>query len=110
MSKIVAQFASRALGLLISKGKSFGGMTFEYFTQCYHITVQAITDYSAAIWSTKSIPSINAVQNRACRYFHGLGRYAPNAAINGDMGWPAPEHSLKKVVHIYIVVYTFSPI
>ena len=92
MSKTVAQSASRALGLLISKDKSFGGMPFECFTQCYNATVQAIIDYSAAIWGTKSISSINAVQNRACRYFLGLGRYAPNAAINGDMGWPAPEH------------------
>ena len=36
---------------------------------------------------------IDAVQNRACCYFLGLGRYAPNAAINGDMGWLSPEHS-----------------
>ena len=92
MSKTVAQSASRALGLLISKDKFFGGMPFECFTQCYNATVQAIIDYSAALWGTKSISSINAVQNRACRYFLGLGRYAPNAAINGDMGWPAPEH------------------
>ena len=77
MSKTVAQSASRALGLLISKDKSFGGMPFECFTQCYNATVQAIIDYSAAIWGTKSISSINAVQNRAswpgqictkCRY------------------------------------------
>ena len=40
-----------------------------------------------------SMSCINAVQNRACRYFLGLGRYAPNAAINGDMGWLSPEHS-----------------
>ena len=26
------------------------------------------------------------------QFFLGLGRYAPNAAVNGDMGWPAPEH------------------
>ena len=26
------------------------------------------------------------------RYFLGLGRYAPNAAVNGNMGWSAPEH------------------
>ena len=71
MSKTVAQSASRALGLLISKDKSFGGMPFECFTQCYNATVQAIIDYSAAIWGTKSISSINAVQNRACRYFLG---------------------------------------
>ena len=55
-------------------------------------TVQSVIDYSAAVWGTKSISSISAVQNCACRFFLGLGRYAPNAAVNGDMGWPAPEH------------------
>ena len=93
MAKIVAQSASRAQGLLISKDKVVGGMPFECFTQCYSATVQSIIDYSAAIWGTKSMSCINAVQNRACRYFLGLGRYAPNAAINGDMGWLSPEHS-----------------
>ena len=53
MAKIVAQSASRALGLLISKDKVFGGMTFECFTQCYGATVQSIIDYSAAIWGHK---------------------------------------------------------
>ena len=72
---MVAQSASRALGLLISKNKVFGGMPFECFTQCYGATVQSITDYSAAIWGTKSVSCINAVQNHACRYFLGLGRY-----------------------------------
>ena len=68
-------------------------MPFECFTQCYGATVQSIIDYNAAIWGTKSMSCINAVQNRACRYFLGLGRYAPNDAINGDMGWLSPEHS-----------------
>ena len=68
-------------------------MPFECFTQCYSATVQSIINYSAAIWGTKSMSCINAVQNHACRYFLGLGRYAPNAAINGDMGWLSPEHS-----------------
>ena len=92
MDKIVAQLASRALGLLISKDKIFGGMPFECFTQCYGATVQSIIDFSAAIWGTKSMSCINAVQNRACRYFSYF-RYAPNAAINGEMGWLSPEHS-----------------
>ena len=56
-------------------------------------TVQSIIDYSAAIWDTKSMSGINAVQNRACRYFLGLGRYVPNVAFNGDMGWQSSEHS-----------------
>ena len=54
-------------------------------------TVQSIIDYSAAVWGTKSVSSISGVQNRTCRFFLGLGRYAPNAAVNGDMFWPAPE-------------------
>ena len=41
-AKIVAQSASRALGLLISKDKVVGGMPFECFTQCYSATVQSI--------------------------------------------------------------------
>ena len=85
MAKIVAQSASRALGLLISKDKVVGGMPFECFTQCYGATVQSIINYRAAIWGTKSMSCINAVQNRVCRYFLGLSRYAPNAAINGDI-------------------------
>ena len=82
MSKIVAQSTSRTLELLISKSKSLGGMSCECFTKCHDATVQSIIDYSAAVWGTKSISSISAVQNRAYRFFLGLGRYAPNAAVN----------------------------
>ena len=91
MSKIVAQSASRALGLLILKSEALGGMTYECFTKCNDAPVQSIVDYSAAVWGTKSVSPISAVQNRACRFFRGLGRYSPNAAVNDDMGWPAPE-------------------
>ena len=44
------------------------------------------------MWGTKPYTCISAVQNRACRYYLGLGRYAPNTAVNGDMGWDIPEH------------------
>ena len=40
---------------------------------------------------TSAFSCIDAVQNRACRYLHGLGKYAPNTAINGDMGWSMPQ-------------------
>ena len=65
-------------------------MPYECLTKCYDATVQPVIEYSAAIWGTKPFSSISVVQNRACRYF--LGRYTPNAAINGDMGWLSPEH------------------
>ena len=67
--------------MLISKDKAFGGMPYTCYTKCYDATVQSIIDYSAALWGTKSVTCINAVQNRACRYFLGLGRYAPNVAV-----------------------------
>ena len=72
MSKIAAQSASRALGLLISKDKAFGGMTFECFTKCYGATVQATCtiDYSAPLWGTQSISCINAVQHQSELFFH----------------------------------------
>ena len=38
------------------------------------------------------ITYINAVQNRACRVFWGLGRYVPNAGVQGAMCWVLPFH------------------
>ena len=43
--------------------------------------------YGFAIWSTQSFKCINSVQNRAARYFLNVGRYTPNAAVTGDIGW-----------------------
>ena len=42
------------------------------------------------LWGTRGFSSINAVQNRACRFYLGLGKYAPNAAVDGDMGGLPP--------------------
>lgn len=90
MAKMVAQSASRALGLLIAKCKAFGGFHYTTFTKLYDTLVNSIIDYGSAIWGTKEVSCISAVQNRACRFFMGLGKYAPNLAVNGDMGWKAP--------------------
>ena len=91
-TKIVSQSAGRALGLLISKDKAFGGMPFECYSKCYDALVQSIINYGAAIWGSSNFSCISAVQNRACRFFLGLGKYAPNPAVQGDMGWILPEH------------------
>jgi len=92
MTKMVAQSASRALGLLIAKDKAFGGMPFQCYTKCYDAMVQSVIDYGSSIWGTNRFSCIDSVQNRACRYFLGLGKYAPNPALQGDMGWSMPEH------------------
>ena len=43
--------------------------------------------YGASILGCKRFSSISAVQNRALRFFLGVGRYTANAAINGDMDY-----------------------
>ena len=48
-AKVVSQSASRALGLLISKDKAFGGMPYECFSECYDALVQSINNYGAAV-------------------------------------------------------------
>ena len=89
-AKHVAQAATRALGLLISKFKTLGGMPFQVYTKLYDSMVWPIISYGAAIWGTKEYFAINAVQHRACRFFLGVGKYTPNAAVTGDMGWIPP--------------------
>ena len=80
-ARVVADAAHRALGLLISKEKIQGGMPYKVFTKLYNALVQSIIDYGVAIWGYKEFSSINAVQNRACRYFLGVGKYTPTAAV-----------------------------
>ena len=92
IAKSVAASASRALGLIISKFYANGGMPYKVFTKVYESLGAPVIDYGSSIWGTREFSCINAVQNRACRVFLGLGRYAPNAGVQGEMGWFLPIH------------------
>jgi hypothetical protein len=83
----VAKAAQRALGLLIAKDKAHGGFTFDIFTRLYNTLVQSVINYGSAVWGQKNISAINAVQQRAMKYYLGLPKRAPNAAATGDTGW-----------------------
>lgn len=89
-AKVVAQSASRALWLLITKCKIIGGVPYEVFSKLYDSIVWPVIDYGSAIWGSKSFSCITAVQNRAMRYFLGVGKYTPNAAVIGEMAWQPP--------------------
>ncbi len=65
-------------------------MNFNTYTKLYDSIVWSTLNYGAPIWGTYNIPAINAVQNRAIRFFMGLKKFAPNSALNGDMGWTPP--------------------
>ncbi|MCG8033469.1 MAG: reverse transcriptase family protein, partial [Candidatus Thiodiazotropha taylori] len=87
MASNVAKSASRALGLVIHKSKLNGGFPFKCFTKLYDSLVWPIMDYGSSIWGTSKRSCIESVQNRACRYFMSVGKYTPNIAVQGDMGW-----------------------
>ncbi len=87
---MVAQAASRALGVLISKYKSHGGLPFTVYSRLYDALVQPILDNGAAVWGTRGFSVISANRHRACRAFLGVGKSAPTAAILAYMGWTCP--------------------
>ena len=51
------------------------------YSKLYDTMVWSVIDYGAAIWGTREYACINAVQNRAERFFLGVGKYTPNAAV-----------------------------
>ncbi len=57
------------------------------YIKLYDALVTPIIEYAAAIWSQQELSCISAIQNRASRYFMGVSKYTPNAAVQGDMGW-----------------------
>ena len=87
MTKAVAQSASSALGLLIAKCKTMGGVPYDVFTKLYDSVVWPVINYSAPVWGFRSFSCIDAVHNRAMRFYLGVGNYTPNDAIAGEMGW-----------------------
>lgn len=97
-AKVVAQSAGRALGLLIAKFKSCGGLPYDVYTKLYNAYVVPVISYGAAVWGMKSFSCINAVHHRAMRFYLGTGKYTPNAAVQGEMGWKPILHEQWKVI------------
>jgi hypothetical protein len=94
-AKAVAQSANRALGLLIAKSKCFGGLAYNCFVKLYESMVMPVITYGAAVWGNQQFSCIDAVHNRMCRYFLGVSKFTPNAAVQGDMGVRVPWQQQK---------------
>ena len=90
--KPLAASAGRALGALITKYKHFGGMSFNIFTRLYDSLVSPVLNYGAGIWGNVNLQCANTVQNRACRFFLGVGSKTSNVATRGEMGWKPQVH------------------
>ena len=86
-SKALADSAGRALGKLVGKLKYLNGLGWNTYTKLYESYVDPILTYGSGIWGYKHVPWCDTIQNRAIRIFLGVHRFAPNLAVNGDMGW-----------------------
>ena len=89
----LADSSGRALGGIISKFKCLRNVGYDTFTKLYTSGVQPVSEYGAGIWGYHKGKAIDIVQNRAMRYFLGVHKFTPNAAITGDMGWIQPMFS-----------------
>ena len=99
MAQHVANSAGRALGLVIAKFKSAGSLPFSTFTKLYDSMVWSIIDFGASVWGFMSFSCITAIQNRALRFYMGVGRYTPNAGVAGDTGWKSTY--LKQLKNVF---------
>ena len=66
---LVAQAASRALGLLIARYKSAGGLAYRVYTELYDSMVWAVVAYWAAVWGTRKFSCVEAVHYRTMSFF-----------------------------------------
>lgn len=87
----VAASAHKALGLLIAKVKTMGDISYDCFKRLYDTMVQSVIDYGVSIWGHNRFPVIEAVQNRAIRFYLGLHNKCPVTAMYGDIGWTMPH-------------------
>ncbi len=70
-----------------------GGLPYNVFTKLYDSVVWPVINYGAAVWGVRSFSCIDAVHNRAMRFFLGVGKYTPNSALVGEMAWHPPSAS-----------------
>ena len=86
-AKIVAQSATRSLGVLINKFKAQSGMPYETYTKLFYSLVQPVLEYAAPVWAYRDHSCISAIQHKAGRFSLGVGRYTPSSAVLGDLVW-----------------------
>ena len=88
-TKYVAQSASRALGLLISKCKLAGGLPYNVYTELYDSVVIPVINYGACIWGFKSYSCIKYQFGAEQGYALLLvgEKVYPVAALQCEIGW-----------------------
>ena len=79
--------AGRALSGIISKRKFVKDLGFKTYTQLFNSGVVPILEYGSGVWGGNPAKPCQVIQNKALRYFLGVHRFAPTAAIHSETGW-----------------------
>ena len=87
IAETLANSGKRALGSIYSKFRRIKGIGCNAYSKLYHTGVTPILDYCAGVWGNNKFEKIDSVQNKAIRWYLGVHSFAPNLAIQGDMGW-----------------------
>ena len=86
-ARTLAAAGGRALGEIYCIKRKLSGVGFKTFTKLTESYIDPIVTYASSVWGLKSFSFPGATQNRAVRMFLGVHRFAPNNAINSDIGW-----------------------
>jgi len=87
VAETLANSGKRALGAIYSKFRQQKGFGCNVYSKLYHTGVTPILDYCSGVWGCNKFEKIDSVQNKAIRLYLGVHSFAPNLAIQGDMGW-----------------------
>ena len=87
----LADASGRALGSIISKCLKQNSLLYDTYSKVYNSGVVPIMDYASGVWGYKKYDRPRQIQNRACRAYLGVHRFASNVMVNGDMGWTIPD-------------------
>ena len=80
----------RALGACISKFKTLKDVGYITYKKMFDCTVVPIIDYFAGVWGHTKHDDCSKLQNRALRYFLGVGPKTPIPALHGEVNWVSP--------------------
>ena len=84
---LLSEAGSRALGALRNKIHNVKDIHLGTFTKLFNSGITPILDYCAGVWGFSNYKCLEDVQLKAARYFLGVHKLCPIAAIEGDIGW-----------------------
>ena len=70
-------------------------MNCDTFTFLYYAYIVPVLDYYSSVWGFKSRKSSESVQNRAIRFYSGLGKSNTICGYQYDMKWLLPHNRWK---------------